>query len=89
MEIEIDTVPAEIINNSGSNELNCDLTAIYLTAEGGVLLMDGVYFNTFIRLLGPGTYTVIVRGANSCTGEASIEITQNLNPPVATITNTG
>lgn len=28
-----------------------------------------------------------MRDANSCTGEASIEITQNLNPPVATITN--
>jgi gliding motility-associated-like protein len=90
MEIEIDTVPAEIINNSGSNELNCDLTAIYLTAEGGVSYSwDGVYFNTFQgkTITDPGTYTVIVRDANSCTGEASIEITQNLNPPVATITN--
>lgn len=90
MEIEIDTVPAEIINNSGSNELTCDLTAIYLTAQGGVSYSwDGVHYNTFQgkTVTDSATYTVFVQDANGCTGSASIQITQNINSPVATITN--
>ena len=90
MEIQIDTVPAGITNNSESNELTCSLTHISLTATGGTsYAWNGGPFISLptITVSDSATYSVIVKDDNGCTGEANIEITQNINPPNITFTN--
>lgn len=88
--IQVDTVPAGITNNSGSDELTCTLQYISLTATGGVAYSwtggtPNVLASTVVSA--PGTYTVTVVGANSCTTTESRVITQNISPPTVIITN--
>ncbi len=81
---------AGITNNSGSTVLTCSLTSISVTATGGVSYSwnGGSTPNTAANSFSsPGTYTVTVTGANGCTSQAQITITQNITPPTAGITN--
>jgi gliding motility-associated-like protein len=90
LEIEIDTVPAGITNNSGSDELTCTLQNISLTATGGTAYTwtGGTPTVLASRLVtAPGTYTVTVVGANGCTTTESVDITQDIAAPTVIITN--
>jgi hypothetical protein len=82
---------AGITNITGVTELSCTTTAINVTASGGTAYAwDGGTAGinpeerTFTEA---GTYTVTVTAANGCTDTESINITQNITPPVAGITN--
>ncbi len=81
---------AGITNNTGTTQLDCTITSISVTATGGVSYSwdggasPGTANNSFSS---PGTFTVTVSGANGCTSQAQIVITQNITPPTAGITN--
>ncbi len=79
---------AEITNNPNTTELTCSVTSIDLTATGGVsYLWDNNSANENRTVNAPGTYAVTVTGNNGCTASASIDITENITPPNAGITN--
>ncbi len=85
------TTPIAIItNNTGTSELNCNVSSINATAIGGIFYSwnggssVNSANNTFIT---SGTYTVTVTGANGCTSVQSLILTQNIVPPTALITN--
>ncbi|MDR2834825.1 MAG: T9SS type A sorting domain-containing protein [Bacteroidales bacterium] len=78
-------------NNSGSDELTCNLTSITLNASGGAsyLWSTGATTNS-INVTTPNTYSVTAIGANGCSSSESvgnIVITQNINIPTPEITN--
>lgn len=90
MTIQIDSVPAGITNNSGSNVLTCSLQNISLTANGGSTYTwtgGPATVLASINVTTPATYTVTVFDTNGCSISTSIDITQNINPPTALITN--
>ena len=68
---------ATIDNNTGTNELNCLVNSISLTANGGVsyLWSNGSTLPT-ITVYAENTYIVTVTGTNGCTNTASIPISQ-------------
>ncbi|MFT3909020.1 MAG: T9SS type A sorting domain-containing protein [Ferruginibacter sp.] len=81
---------AGITNNTGTTQLTCTVTSISVTATGGVSYLwdGGTTPNTAANSFNaPGTYHVTVTGANGCTAQAQITITQNITPPTAGITN--
>lgn len=81
---------AGITNNTGTTQLTCTVTSISVTATGGVSYLwdGGATPNTAANSFNaPGTYHVTVTGANGCTAQAQITITQNVTPPTAGITN--
>jgi hypothetical protein len=91
IDITQDIVPpvAGITNNTGTTVLTCNTTAINVTAtRGGSYSWDnGLGTDATVSLTAEGTYTVTVTGANGCTDTESIDITQDIVPPVAGITN--
>lgn len=76
-----------ITNNSGTTELNCNVTTINLTASGGAsYVWSNGATTASINVTSPDTYTVTVTGANGCSDETSLSITQDINqtnPPVS------
>jgi hypothetical protein len=81
---------ADITNNSGTTVLTCATTSISVTATGGVSYSwdGGTSLNTAENSFNvPGIYTVTVTTANGCISTASINITQDITPPTAAITN--
>lgn len=89
------TAPTVTISNSaGANILNCTTTSLILTANGG---SGSIYSwsngSTFmgngaaLLVTNPGTYTVLVTGANGCTATSSITITQTIAAPTVSISN--
>ena len=76
-----------ITNNTGTTELNCNITTINLTASNGVSYLWSTGATTAsINVTTPDTYSVTVTGANGCSDEASLSITQDINqtdPPVS------
>jgi len=80
---------ANITNNTGETQLTCLVTGINLTATGGVSYSwdNDLGTNENVTVTTPGTYTVTVKSANSCTATKDITITQNITPPTADITN--
>ena len=86
-----DTPNISILNNTGIYELDCNITEISVTANGGIsyLWNSGTSINTPQNSFTiPGIYTVTVTGSNGCTSSQDISLTQNTNPPVVLITNT-
>ncbi|PLX05866.1 MAG: hypothetical protein C0596_15300 [Marinilabiliales bacterium] len=81
---------AGITNNTGTTILDCNTTSISVTAAGGGTYSwsggatPGTSGNT---LNSAGNYTVTVTAVNGCTYTESINITQNITPPSAGITN--
>ena len=85
---------AAIVNNTGTTILTCATTAISVTATGGGTYSwsDGasvVGTNANLSITSTGTYTVTVTTANGCSSTASISITQNIAPPLASISVVG
>ena len=81
---------AAITNNTGTEELTCSLTSISVTATGGVSYSwnGGATPSSANNSFGaPGTYTVMVTGANGCTASTSITITKDEDVPTAGIIN--
>ncbi|MEI2748124.1 MAG: hypothetical protein V9E88_05130 [Ferruginibacter sp.] len=75
--------PAGITNNTGTTVLTCVVTSISVTATGGSSYAwdNGLGNSASATITAPGTYTVTVTGANGCTDNASIVVTQNLVLP--------
>ncbi|MEI8113829.1 MAG: hypothetical protein WCI54_09365, partial [Bacteroidia bacterium] len=85
---------AAIVNNTGTTILTCATTAISVSATGGGTYSwsDGasvVGTNANLSITSTGTYTVTVTTANGCSSTASISITQNIAPPLASISVVG
>lgn len=76
------SVTAAIVNNTGGiTQLTNDLTAINVTATGGVSYeWSNGSTNAYTSFTNPGTYTVTVTAANGCIDTTSIVITQHLTP---------
>jgi len=74
---------AGITNNTGVSQLTCSVTSISVTATGGDSYSwnNGLGNNASASIVDPGTYTVIVTGANGCTSTSSITITQSAGVP--------
>ncbi|MCF0205960.1 MAG: gliding motility-associated C-terminal domain-containing protein, partial [Bacteroidales bacterium] len=84
------TVPSvSITNNTGTNTIDCNNPEISVTAVGSgetYIWSDGNTSAT--RLINAlGVYSVTVTAVNGCTSSASIEIFEDLTPPVANIVN--
>ncbi|MBR5983782.1 MAG: gliding motility-associated C-terminal domain-containing protein [Bacteroidales bacterium] len=66
-----------ITNNSGATELNCSVSAISVTANGGTLYHWSNSVSTANNLFATaGTYYVTVTDINGCSATSSISITQ-------------
>ncbi|MFM9008808.1 MAG: beta strand repeat-containing protein, partial [Bacteroidota bacterium] len=80
---------AGITNNTGSSELTCSRTSISLTASGGGAYSwdSSLGSSETISISNPGTYSVTVTSGNGCTDTETIEITQNISAPIASISN--
>ncbi|MGY5846993.1 PKD domain-containing protein, partial [Salegentibacter sp. HM20] len=88
-----DSLPAAAIANNGL-ELSCNITALTLTASGGVSYSwsDGsteVGTSAALEVTEAGTYTVTVTGENGCTATASETVTLDDSLPTAAIANNG
>ncbi len=88
------TPPTPAINsNLNTTMLSCTNNALVLTASGGVSYAwsngsTSLGNNASITVSAPGTYYVIVTGANGCTSTASSTITQNNQAPTVGINPT-
>jgi hypothetical protein len=74
---------------TSGNNLDCTNTSSLLTAGGGISYNFGSGFsvtNTY-TISTPNTYTVTVTAANGCTDTESVTVTQNIAPPLATLTS--
>ncbi|MDR2010127.1 MAG: gliding motility-associated C-terminal domain-containing protein [Bacteroidales bacterium] len=77
-----------IVNNSGTNVLNCNTPSISLTATGGVSYSwTGDHNDANITIISPGTWNVATVGANGCTDNVNITISSDFTPPTVNITN--
>lgn len=87
------SAPTSSISSVPSNILTCTTTSITLIASG-----NGTYSWTqngnnlgatnTINVNNPGTYNLLVTGANGCSAISSVNITQNTSVPLAAINNT-
>ncbi len=81
-----------ITNNTGTTALTCNTSVISVTASGGTAYSwsDGskvVSTAATLNITARGTYTVTATGTNGCTAAKAITITEEITPPVVTITN--
>ena len=76
-----------ITNNTGTTQLSCDISTIYLTAEGSARVVSyswsgGTYLNQASNeITAPGVYYVTATADNGCTATAHIEIEETLGRP--------
>lgn len=86
---DITSPSAGITNNTGTTVLDCNVSEINVTATGGVSYAwdNDLGSNANASISAAGTYTVTVTGANGCTSTANINVTQDVTPPTAGITN--
>jgi len=81
---------AGITNNTGKTQLDCNTSAINVTANGGVNYSwsggnsTSTAANTFTI---SGTYSVTVSASNGCSATNTITITQDITTPTVSITN--
>jgi len=78
-----------ITNSTGTTTLNCTTTSINVTATGGISYnwSGGLGSSATATITNPGTYTVTATGANGCSSQSVIAVTQNTTAPTAGITN--
>ncbi len=85
--ITVNPLPTASITSSPSSALTCATTSITLTASGGMsYLWSTANTTSSIAVTTPGTFSVLVTGANGCTATATQTVTQNITPPPAAIT---
>ncbi len=86
-----DKVAPNVTVVADTTELTCDVTSIGLTASvtGGTSPFTFVWSDgptgATRNVSAPGTYTVVVTGANGCTDTDSITITQDIREPLVEI----
>jgi gliding motility-associated-like protein len=80
---------AGITNSTGTTTLNCTTTSINVTATGGTSYTwsGGLGSTATATITNPGTYTVTATGANGCSSQSVITVSQNTTAPTAGITN--
>ena len=78
-----------ITNSTGTTTLNCTTTSINVTATGGTSYTwsGGLGNLATATITNPGTYTVTATGANGCSSQSVITVTQNTTAPIVGITN--
>ncbi|SOE22603.1 PKD repeat-containing protein [Spirosomataceae bacterium TFI 002] len=83
-------VPACTASISGDDNLTCSLLSVTRIASGGISYSwsNGLGNNPTATINTPGTYTVTITTANSCTASATTEVTQNISPPTPNIAGT-
>jgi len=90
-------IEAPDVSASLSGELTCDVTQVTLSAavEGGRTPYTYAWTNAqgstigsdkSVRVSEPGTYEIVVTGANGCTDEAMVHVQQNIEPPAVSAT---
>ena len=88
-----DITPPEVKITADQPALNCAVTVVKLLAQatGGTQPYSYQWTDSAGKSLGtseaitvsdPGTYTVVVTGANGCSGSDEISITQDIAPPL-------
>ncbi|MEN9972232.1 MAG: hypothetical protein RIS20_579 [Bacteroidota bacterium] len=84
--VTVNPLPTAAITPPTTTELTCLTTSITLTATGGgSYLWSTGATSSSITTSSPGTFPVIVTGANGCSSTISQVITQNIIPPTAAI----
>ncbi|MDP4760111.1 MAG: gliding motility-associated C-terminal domain-containing protein [Crocinitomicaceae bacterium] len=91
LNIEINPLPVAAITPPATNILTCSTANITLDATGGGTYSwsDGSTIlgtSSALNVTSLGTYTVTVTGANGCSATATQIITQNITPPMVSIT---
>ena len=89
--ISQNTAPPSVTITTPSNTttLDCNVTAITLTASGGVAYRWDNGVTTATRnVITANTYSVTVTGTNGCTTVATKTISQNITPPPVSLTAT-
>jgi hypothetical protein len=71
--------------------LDCNTTSITLNGSGNGALSwsNGLGNSSTVEVDTPGIYTLTTTGANGCAASASITITEDITPPVASVTSSG
>lgn len=89
--ITTNTVAPTVSIASNTTQLTCSTTSIPLTATGNPSNVNyswsgmGVGSNSTINATNPGTYVVsVIDPANGCSGNTSVNITQNITAPPVT-----
>ncbi len=88
--LTVNTLPtAGITNSTGTTTLNCTTTSINVTATGGTSYAwsGGLGSSATATITNPGTYTVTATGANGCSSQSVITVSQNTTAPTVGITN--
>jgi gliding motility-associated-like protein len=86
------TPPTAGINTPTTTILTCSTTSIPLSATGGGTYSwysgaTNIGNSSTLTVTNPGFYTLIVTAPNGCDSQTNIVITQDVNTPVASITN--
>jgi len=96
----IEDLEAPMVSLSSSGELTCDVHAVTIGAdvEGGRLPYTYAWIDVTGEILGtqasidvtaPGSYGVLVTGANGCSSEATIDVTEDLEAPTVSLSGSG
>lgn len=90
----IATPNVSLLNNTGTDVLNCNVRSISVSVEddsdADVYVWSAGGENTTgtgNAFTSPGTYSVVATAPNGCTSVASIQIGQDIVPPTVDITN--
>ncbi|MEN9742507.1 MAG: hypothetical protein RLZZ65_312 [Bacteroidota bacterium] len=83
---------AVITTNPNTQVLTCSTTSIALIGSGGNTYSwsngtTAIANSSTTNITAPGTYTLSVTGTNGCVDTEIINISQNITPPVASITS--
>lgn len=83
---------AVITTNPNTQVLTCSTTSISLIGSGGNTYSwsngtTTIASSSTTNITAPGTYTLSVTGTNGCVDTEIINISQNITPPVASITS--
>ncbi|MFT7420532.1 MAG: hypothetical protein ACI9QN_001457, partial [Arcticibacterium sp.] len=93
VDVVVNTQPATpSVNITGTDDLTCTATKVTRTATGGGTYSwntSPVQTSETANITSPGTYTVMLTGANGCTATSSTVVTQDIVAPSPSISGTG
>jgi gliding motility-associated-like protein len=75
--------------SNNQTQLTCDVLSIDITANGSgsIIWSNGLGIATTVSVTSPGVYSATLTAANGCVAQGSVTITQDVTPPIVTITN--
>jgi len=91
---DVEDPTVSITNNTGTTQLSCDISTIYLTAEGSARVVSyswsgGTYTNQASNeITAPGVYYVTATADNGCTATEHIDIGETMGRPHPSIVAT-